>query len=130
VEPKVIIFYTPGRDDRFDTEFLRKVTHPPVWVPIEWRMDDLRKRLHETMQPALTASTADAVCRFAETIQLVGRTTYHSFQGAFSSAFALPEPGTLPNEEDPKTRNKVGRKKREAAKASQNARGRKWWEHR
>jgi hypothetical protein len=130
VEPKIIIFYTPGRDDGIVSEFLRTARLPPVWVPIEWCTDELRQRPHESTQPTVTASHEEAVSRFAGAIQLVGRTTYQSFQGAFSSAFALPEPGPLPDEGDPKTRNKVARKKREATKASQNARGRKWWEHR
>lgn len=103
---------------------------PPVWVPIEWHVDELRQRLRESMQPALTASTAEAALSVAGAIQLIGRTTYHSFQCAFSNALALPETETLPDEQDPKIANKVARKKREAAKASQNARGRKWWEHR
>lgn len=36
----------------------------------------------------------------------------------------------VPDEADPKKKNKIARKKRDGNKASQNARGRKWWEHR
>jgi hypothetical protein len=36
----------------------------------------------------------------------------------------------LPEEYDPKRKNKLARKNRDGVRASQNATGRKWWEHR
>jgi hypothetical protein len=129
----MIIVYTPSWDDSFVSKWLRDAAQPPLWIPVEWRMDEVRQRLHEGCPPAIvTAGTEMTAFTMNRSLGFTtGRATFNASLAQYhQNIFNVPVPAEVMDEHDPKTKNKVARKKREAAKASQNARGRKWWEHR
>lgn len=131
MQPKLIVVFTPGSDQEFVSRWLRKADTRPVWVPLDWSVDSISQHVRDRTPSALTTATGEAVFRFnPASVQVIGRATYKASLAAYAAAFNMPAPDQVLDEDNPKTKNKTARKKREANKASHNARGRKWWEHR
>jgi hypothetical protein len=61
--------------------------------------------------------------------QATGRQTYTQAIQDWAVGFNIPA-YVLPEEHDPKKKNKLAVKARQGAKGSQNSRGRRWWESR
>jgi hypothetical protein len=125
----MIVILAPRKDD-FVWKTLRAAEQPPVWVPLEMSMDEMRQRIHDRLPPALATGTGmTAFTMNPIGVQTTGRLTFEQ-AALWNHTYNVPVPAEALDEHDPKKKNKVARKKRAAAKASQNARGRKWWEHR
>jgi hypothetical protein len=125
----MIVILAPHKDD-FVWKTLRAIEQPPIWVPIEMSMAEMRQRMHDHLPPALATGTGVAAFSMNPAgMQMTGRITFDQV-ALWNHTYNVPVPAEVLDEQDPKKRNKIARKKREAAKASQNARGRKWWEHR
>lgn len=125
----MIIIVSPHQHEFLD-RWLRSFIEPrrAVWVPVEVSFDQ-GHRMRENTSPAHTGGTGETVFSFnPSAIQITGRAKFNDVWS--NHIYNLPVPEAVVDESDPKIKNKVARKKREANKASHNARGRKWWEHR
>lgn len=110
--PKRDVFVvTPdGRDQH---RWINQLYHEPAeprWVPVDWPI-------------AATGPTniTQPVFEIQSLLDAHHRQT-------FASCYTVPE--WVLDESDPKRKNKIARKNRDGVRASQNATGRKWWEHR
>jgi hypothetical protein len=113
---KTMMIVTPsGRDN---AEFIRKLYrdhyHQPVWDEVIWPMT----AVSNTQPLALFQGHGTAMVR--NLLELHKQT--------FVSPYTSPE--WVLHDTDPRRKNKIARKNRDGVKASQNATGRKWWEHR
>lgn len=109
-QPQQMMVVTP--DHREHSRFIRQLYQEhtqPAWVPVDWGNTGTGPT-NVISNPFSTANLLD-----------VHRQT-------FVSSYTMPE--WILDETDKRRKNKIARKNRDGAKASQNATGRKWWEHR
>lgn len=102
------------RDRRFIDQLYRDHYHQPTWEPVNWPTT----AINNTQPLALFQGHGTAMVQ--NLLELHKQT--------FVSPYTFPE--WVLEEDDPKRKNKIARKNRDGVKASQNATGRKWWEHR